>query len=402
TRAGISRTHTAATPTATSLATTPTSMLPPVPLSWAGGSLPPSQLPPGLLLTGAVESTLNGIFSISPADGSTAYACARPASLSAGAIIWVTHDGAQHWTQLAPLPVVPPRPLTACWIVPDAVDSAIAVSEVSWKRMQANGEPYYAEGTHFVTFDGGQSWQPLGGPQPFDVTWMATYHGVTMANVDDGPSNSAFWISYDQMRTWQSSSAAADYVEYHDFSINPTTGELLAVGGNADGSGNTQLGTSDDFGLHWTTLSTPLAQSTAMVSPPEGSQPWRICGLTQNTAPTSGNLMCSMDGGKTWTERPRLEISYTIAGQGQAPWIATEFAVGTDSTVYAVLPALPSTANISILDTLYRLSPGSDRWQSLGVSPLDLLPSVEYATAYMPGAGIFWYSGTDEFQLYNP
>ena len=93
-------------------------------------------------------------------------------------------------------------------IVPDAVDPAILVGEVSWQREQAVGEPYFMDGTHFVSFDGGESWRPLRGPKPFNVFWMATYHGVTMADVEtEVPGYSAFWISYDQMQTWQSSTA---------------------------------------------------------------------------------------------------------------------------------------------------------------------------------------------------
>ena len=394
--AGTSGTRTPATPTAMRIAASPT--LPPDQLSWVNGSLPP-----GELLPGAGESTLDGgVLSISQSDGNIAYACARAASLSVGATIWVTHDRAQHWSRLAPLPLPTiPFPLTSCWIVPDAVDPNIAVAEVSWERLQANG-PYYAEGAHVVTFDGGKSWQPLRGPTPFDVLWMATYHGATMAWVQSGPSESSYWISYDQMQTWQTSSAPAPY---NVLSINPTTGELLGVGGTvwmpSAGGYILDLATSDDMGLHWTTIATPKDPIIAMVSPPAGSQPRRICVIAHANSQSVGTLMCSMDGGKTWSQRPQREMTYTGPNQGSTVAIAQELAVGPDGTVYADMEPLP---NPTTPDTLYRLAPGSDRWQSLGTSPIDLLsPDIVCATADLPGAGILWYARSyNVLQLFNP
>ncbi len=383
----IARGEPRATPTATHISATPTATLPPAPLSWVPGSLPPGNVLPG--------GTFADPLAVSPSDGATAYTCGAPASISQGAIIWVTHDNARHWTQLAPLPVVPnlPHILSNCWIVPDAVDPSILVGEVSWQREQAIGAPYFMDGTHFVSFDGGESWQPLRGPKPFNIFWMATYRGVTMADVEtEVPGYSAFWISYDQMQTWQSSSAVP---ATRDMSINPTTGELLGeISMPAEPIGVTeQLDTSSDDGLHWTMLSTPPDWSTPMISPPEAGLPWRICVLTQSGDSSSSTLMCSLDGGKTWIQRPHLEITYTDPNTGPGSQSASEFALGPDGTVYADMPAImPTIPDSAIPDTLYRLAPGSDRWQSLGTSPLGLVSQGgEYATVELPGAGIFWF-----------
>ena len=412
TEAGTSGTRTPAAPTATRIAATPT--LPPAPLSWEDATLPAGYI-------GGIVSYPLGPLAVAPQDGNTAYACARatphngvPATV--GTAIWVTQDRAQHWTQLAPLPVVS-QLLTSCWIVPDAVDPSIVVAGVSWARAGALGEPLYMQSAQFVSFDGGAAWQPLTGFQPFVVTWLATYHGTTMAEVDtDVPAvgYGAFWISYDGMRTWQASSSAA--AQYASISINPTTGELLGVGGNDAGSNTVPLETSDDFGLHWTPIVTPT-QATPIVSPPEGSQPRRLCVLAQaadnasNKATdtgsnTGGTLMCSMDGGKTWSQRPQLEITYTDPNTGPGSQIASECAVGPDGTVYADMPAImPTIPDSAIPDTVYRLAPGSDHWQSLGTSPVDLFSQELYATAELPGAGIFWYQSNldpvEEFQLFN-
>jgi photosystem II stability/assembly factor-like uncharacterized protein len=167
-----------------------------------------------------------------------------------------------------------------------------------------------------------------------------------------------------------------------------------------DGGYILHLATSDDLGQHWTTIATPVDPNIALVSPPAGSQPWRICVYAQNSAQSVGPLMCTLDGGKTWTERPHLEMTHTSPNQGPTVAIAQEVAVGLDGTVYADMEPLPNT---STPDTLYRLSPGSDRWQSLGTSPADVLtPDIGYATADLPGSGIFWYAGSyNVLQLCN-
>ena len=146
-----------------------------------------------------------------------------------------------------------------------------------------------------------------------------------------------------------------------------------------------------------------LDPNIALVSPPAGSQPRRICVFVQNSAQSVGPLMCSMDGGKTWSQRPHLEITYTSPNQGPTVAIAQEVAIGPDSTVYADMGPLPNTTTP---DTLYLLAPGSERWQSLGTFPADVPTPAStyamYATADLPGAGIFWNGASLEFQLFNP
>jgi hypothetical protein len=413
TQAGASGTRTPAAPTATRIAATPT--LPPAPLSWEDATLPPGYI-------GGIVSYNLGPLAVAPGDGNIAYACALatphngvPATV--GTTIWLTQDRAQHWSRLAPLPVVP-QFLTSCWIVPDAVDPSIVVAGVSWAREGALGEPLFMQSAQFVSFVGGTQWQSLTGSQPFVVRWLATYHGTTMAEVDTNVpavGYGAFWISYDHMRTWQASSTAEP--QYRSIFINPTTGELLGVGGNAAGPIVVPLETSDDFGLHWTTIATPTG-ATPIVSPPAGSQPWRMCVIVQSTdngsnkvtdtgPNTGGTLMCSLDGGKTWSQRPRLAITYTDPNTGPGSQVASECAVGPDGTIYADMPAImPTIPDSAIPDTVYRLAPGSDRWQSLGASPVDLFSQEsEYASAELPGAGIFWYQNNldpvEEFQLFN-
>ncbi|MGO8950585.1 MAG: hypothetical protein ACLQUY_23620, partial [Ktedonobacterales bacterium] len=168
------------------------------------------------------------------------------------------------------------------------------------------------------------------------------------------------------------------------------TGELLHIGlfGVASESPH-QLEESEDSGQHWTTISTPL-DFTAIVSPAVAGQPWRICG-TRYGSPQTDILMCSMDGGKTWTQRPQYDVTVTNPSNQQYLESANEVAVGPDGTVYATMGAIPPAA-------LYRLVPGSDRWQSLGPLP----QGQNAATAELPGAGIFWFNTVAGLPLYNP
>ena len=136
------------------------------------GSLPPGNPIPG-------QSYPNSLF-VAPNDGNSAYFCAYPASSTAGAGVWVTHDRARHWTRLASLPAVPQK-LTRCRIVPDSVDPAIVSAVVSWTPLKELGAPPYVQVSNFVTIDSGKYWQPFSGPEPFAVDWTATYHGTAMA-----------------------------------------------------------------------------------------------------------------------------------------------------------------------------------------------------------------------------
>jgi hypothetical protein len=82
--------------------------------------------------------------------------------------------------------------------------------------------------------------------------------------------------------------------------------------------------------------------------------------------------------------RPQYQAT-TTSYKGQYLESAYEVAVGPDGTVYATMGPSSSPNRPATLD---RLAPGSDQWQSLGP-----LPQGQYATAELPGAGIFWIGG---------
>jgi hypothetical protein len=150
---------------------TPTSaVLPAALLSWTAGSLPPDN---AMFSFGSSDS-LSSMF-IAPTDGNTAYSCAIPASASVGPGIWVTHDRAQQWKQLAPLSTGT-RQFQVCTLIPDAADPSIVVASVSWARPKdLFGTPpqiAITEYTQFITFDGGAHWQLLGGPGVVPTRWL--------------------------------------------------------------------------------------------------------------------------------------------------------------------------------------------------------------------------------------
>ena len=368
-----------------SLVPTPTDIaLQGPPLQWTAGSLPPGNHADGPGFLNVPEVALN--------DGNTAYICAYPTSTSVGAGVWVTHDRARRWTRLADLPFVPHQ-LTRCRIIPDAVDPAIVSAMVSWTPMKENPPPY-VQVDNFASFDGGQHWQSSSGPQPFAVEWTATYHSTTMAVLATPATYSGLWISHDQLQTWQRVSPGMN-IDVSSLAINPSNGQLIQFGGN---TGSTvPLEESDDDGQHWTTISTPLPSSpppganmpdwgaSYLISLPAPGQPWRICGPGQDPGPDGlGVLECSLDGGRTWTKRPRL-VLYDYNGYiTKFPQVSDEFAVGPDGTIFAQ-PVGGSGFGFDIPPGIYELAPGANRWQSLGPDP-DASP----ATVEILGVGILW------------
>jgi hypothetical protein len=122
-----------------------------------------------------------------------------------------------------------------------------------------------------------------------------------------------------------------------------------------------------------------------MISPPAPGQPWRICGPGQDSGHDGlGVLECSLDGGRTWTERPRL-VLYDYNGYiTKFPQVANEFAVGPDGTIFAQIVG-GSGFGFDIPPGIYELAPSASRCQSLGPDP-DPGP----ATMEILGAGILW------------
>jgi hypothetical protein len=345
---------------------------------------------------------------VAPSDGNIAYSCTAPATIAVQPSIWVTHDRAQHWTQVASLPSVA-QPLTICDLIPDAVDPSMVVASVSWARekdlMGAPPQMAFPQFKDFITFDGGAHWQSLPGSEPVLLQWLATYHGTTLAIVEQSSGDVSLQMSTDQLQTWHDLPQAP----VGQTLINPATGDLLVLGAN--GSSQGQLYKSSDLGQHWNVLPLPTTLTEApLISPPVAGKPWRICATATGSIPPSiaaittpvpdtsdeAAVTCSLDGGKTWTERPNLITTFHNIYKGTFPQPAGEVAVGADGTLYADLGPVPASySSLGIPDGLYQLPPQSKRWQLLNSPPPSDAVNAENIpdtvdTADIPGSGILW------------
>ena len=388
TGAGTSGPH----PTATTVATPTSAILPEAPLSWTVGHGLPSS-PCAMNVSGQFD--VGGIND--PSDGNTAYTCEPTASSAGGLAIWVTHDRAQHWTELAPLPSVG-RQVDVCIITPDAADPSIVVVAVSWEPLhEFSGPPiqhFVPDFVQFVSFDGGAHWQPLDGPEPFLVLWLATYHGTTLASLMYSSGSTHLWRSTDQLQTWHELPQTPSLEPF----INPVNGDLLTLDVDVDNQGD--IDESTDLGQHWTSHPVPsdLYNGGILVSPPVAGQPWRLCGYVTPSLSSSGTgtLMSSTDGGRTWTERPQIGTTFENTSKDLVvPETILPVAVGADGTIYAVLQESDLQSLAGPPAGLYQLTPQATRWQPLTLPPGDAAgdtPSSS-ATVYttdLAGSGILW------------
>jgi hypothetical protein len=249
------------------------------------------------------------------------------------------------------------------------------VVDVSWLQSHdfaSTALNFVPDFTQFVTFDGGAHWQPLHGLEPL-LLWLATYHGTTLAMLENSSGSLHLWRSTDQMQIWQEVAQAHSGEPF----INPMTGDLLVVDNNGVNQG--YIDESTDLGQHWTTHPIPseLTGLTLLVSPPVVGQPWRLCG-------TGDTFVCSMDGGRTWASPPPLTATFDNTSKGiVVPETAQSVAVGADGTIYADLPS-----------ELYQLTPHAMHWQPLTLPPGDaVVPTgipTTIDTADLPGPGILW------------
>jgi hypothetical protein len=306
--------------------------------------------------------------------------------------VWLTHDSAAHWTQVASIPA--DHLNNGCAIAIDQRDPATAVAVLTWLPPGAGGGPSITDTTNYVTFNGGATWRKLTDPQPFmlsttaqSATWKGSIYAIR-AVLTGNAVHYGVWASSDHMATWRLiDPSGAATTDADVFWLAPATGEILAEYGDPYKPGS--LWDTLDGGSHWKQIVTP-----AITTPDPGGypflawmpgphQPWTICStvVSVSAGTLTGNpLTCSRDGGKTWEPLPAIALGSSAASA--SPQIGDVFAIASDGALLALLPGPDTSPN-----TLYRLSPGASQWQSLGD-----VPAPWYTVSYFPtpGSGVFW------------
>jgi hypothetical protein len=343
-------------------------------------------------------------FAIAPNDGESAYACNVTSDDNGGTVTFYrTTDRALHWTTLSHFQVKEPSVSIKCSITVGALDANLVLGGISVYNTQSNNRLTWYE----LSEDGGTTWTRL------DATWglssLATVNGKTYALRQKDGTPQAISVSVDHLHTWQSVSQALvgpnQWVS--NYWLSPS-GELLAEVTSVTNSltpgavitspkdlpvPHHALWHSTDGGTHWTPFPTPIVSGSDVfmfvVGQPVAGQAWQICAPYQQQGSGSGaSLVCTFDGGRTWSARPLLCTTApcpvpSVAG-GKS--YIDQYTLASDSAVLVTALAPGTTDQTG----LYRLPRGSSTWQYLG----PMLGGYQYIFAPTSQGGILWaYTG---------
>ncbi|MDE3229626.1 MAG: hypothetical protein KGO05_07075 [Chloroflexota bacterium] len=355
-------------PTATSQPTaTPFPLLPAHPLTWSVAQSP-STAPQTVIFAD---------------DGESAYTCEVAATLR----VWRTYNRGASWVAARQVPNDPS--MNMCEMVVDATDPSVAA--LAWQpRGGGAGDGFTGLMT---TVDGGATWQAIPSEPFIRIDQLDSRGGVIYALRETvNSSNSVLyhvWASGDRMRSWRQVDHGLP-ADVTGFWLQPGGSSILVVVSDPNGT-TSQLWLSPDDGATWRPLSVPGGAPTyrparfiSIGSSPNGivarwlNGRFTICVSNATLGTTDPNsppptVTCSTDSGATWHARPLLLLAT---------------AQGTTVGVNLIAIADDGAALAAGSGDLYRLSAGSDRWQSLGPLPQGAQPSADYCSA--PGAGILW------------
>ncbi len=356
-------------------------------------------------------------FGVASTNGNIAYACYSQTSNTAGHVnsqitIYRTSDRSIHWTRLAQFPW-PDAQTSDCEVQVDALDSSrVLVNIMGQDVTTLNGAQWYE-----LTEDSGATWTRLA----YDdgLSYLATANGRTYAirwQVVGTQQNGQpkyeehLSVSTDHLRSWRSidDNLIAVGQSITRFWLNPD-GKLLVTAaiisttqGNADGTptalpgqvlyNSTPLWQSADGGAHWNVLPLPILSDNLSMrawtvqQPIEHGQAWHICvnEVTSDGKTTLG-IVCTFDGGATWSARPYLctdapcavGVSSGFAGFGATP--------AADGSLLFMAPNKASQLG------LYRLPAHSTQWEYLG--PVNGSNAFFYAPTSTGGGVIWLYAG---------
>lgn len=369
------------------------------PVAWKQLAFPSAwDHPAGVTTPGSATPTIgsgvtysNAMLGFTAADANIVYACVSHFDTgSAVYTIWVSHDRGATWTRAGTLPS---GQQAQCEIIIDSADAQKAIVNLYW--YQPGASPLQPNGLVFATTDGGHSWTAL--PGNYRYAQMASYGGKVFVLRLDTPGapdlGYRLMVSADGMRTWTplDQTLADASATISAFWLNPANGSILAY---AFSGSARSFWSSPDRGGTWRRISVPtngLLQTIA-VQWPLGAEPWRICAAGQliNVAPVDehNQLACTLDGGKTWVDRPALDITLTcdcLKGRAFTSISALNLVgIAPDGSLLATILDRYDGDNPHV--GLYRLPPTATTWEPIGDASLNnsifLLPS-----------GVLWMSG---------
>lgn len=321
-------------------------------------------------------------------DGESAYTCSVGTDAQGNGVINIsrTSDRGVTWTPARSVPAEPTA--NGCELVVDASDRSVAA--LAWApRGGGAGDSYTGLMT---TVDGGATWQAQPEEPFMRIDQLNSRGGVIYALRETANSSGSveyhLWASSDRIATWRqvdtgqilSSSVAG-------FWLDPNGSGILAVVSGGATNADSQLWYSPDDGARWRSLSVPGGPLSTYLparfinagAPPNAivarsiQGQFHICvsdATVGSSTPTPLTVTCSTDGGTTWHSSPLLTFQTAETANAAVNLVA----IADDGDLLA-----------SGFQTLYRLTPGTDRWQSLGAEPQLL---VTYCS--QPGNGMLW------------
>ena len=183
---------------------------------------------------------------------------------------------------------------------------------------------------------------------------------------------SSLLLSDDGLATWRAAGPSAAGTTFFYLWPNPATGALLL------GDGSSHLWRTQNGGATWTeiTLSRNIQTNEGEGAWLPSLRVWRICGQEQAPDPTSAPIQCTTDLGKTWTSEPYLTqiVTCSNCNKGGGALVTQQgcypMAMTPDGSMYSwCQQAATITYGQTGVWNLYRLSPGTTNWESLGALP---------------------------------